>query len=302
MQRFGNLVSPLYSPTKICFLVSLLLVSSLAKTADVQPEGWFPTEQRIPGGVALIDISDEYQPGYQVVFRNHPVKVIHQGDASIAIVGIPLQSQTEVVKLEIRDLTNITGHLMASIKFNLLEADYPTEHLTITDNNKVSPNSLSLKRIRQESLIINKALRQWQIAEVDFQQMQMPVTGRLSSEFGRRRIINDQPRKPHSGIDIAAPLGTEVIAPNGGVISAMGDYFFNGNTLFIDHGEGMVSMFCHLDKILVKVGDPVSKGQLVANVGSSGRVTGPHLHWSLSLNDARVNPLLFTSGNLSIRR
>lgn len=123
-----------------------------------------------------------------------------------------------------------------------------------------------------------------------------PVDGRLSSPFGLRRFFNGEERNPHSGLDFAVPQGTPVKAPADGVVTIVADYFFNGKTVFIDHGQGLVTMYCHLSAFDVQVGDVVKRGQVIGRVGATGRATGPHLHWNVSLNNARVDPALFIQG------
>ena len=120
-----------------------------------------------------------------------------------------------------------------------------------------------------------------------------PVQGPLSSPFGLKRFFNGQPRAPHSGLDFAVPTGTPIHAPAAGRVILTGNYFFNGNTVFVDHGQGLISMFCHLSEIDVSPGDQLVRGQILGKVGATGRVTGAHLHWNVSLNDTRVDPAIF---------
>jgi murein DD-endopeptidase MepM/ murein hydrolase activator NlpD len=162
----------------------------------------------------------------------------------------------------------------------------------------VSPRQVNLSaedlaRVERERIEIDQALNRWSARQPQQLMLAQPVPGVRSSSFGLRRVFNGESRNPHSGMDIAAPIGTPVIAPAAGEIVGTGNYFFNGNTVFVDHGRGFLSMYCHLSSIDVKPGEQIVAGTRLGAVGMTGRVTGPHLHWALSLNRAWVDPELF---------
>jgi len=261
--------------------VSLALLVSPTSHAEL-PALHYP----VPGGIALVEL-DPATKMNTVRYENKRV-LTHQIDGTwYAIVGLSLSTTPAE-----HQITFQLGNKMHTASFSVLNKDYETQHITIKDKRKVTPNKDDLARINKEGKVIRASLAQWTDKPDVSLAFDIPVKGRLSSPFGLRRFFNGQPRKPHSGLDIAAPEGTPILAPATGTVITTGDYFFNGNTIFIDHGQGLISMFCHLSKILVKPGQLVQKGQHVGDVGMTGRVTGPHLHWSISLNNARVEPRL----------
>lgn len=171
--------------------------------------------------------------------------------------------------------------------------DWPEQRVNGVPPATVNPPPDIAERIRREQARVTEA-RARDDARADFAQTFIwPVQGRISGRFGRARVYNGQPGSPHSGMDIAAPTGTPVKAPAAGIVTfADDDLYLTGGTLLIDHGHGVSSNFLHLSRIDVKVGDRVEQGQTVAAVGSTGRSTGPHLHWGMNWFDVRVDPQL----------
>ncbi len=159
----------------------------------------------------------------------------------------------------------------------------------------VAPSKKQLARYERDRKSIGRAKRSWVEREEIETDFDLPVQGVRSSPFGLKRFFNKQPRSPHKGLDIAAAKGTPVKAPAAGSVVETGDYFFNGNTVFIDHGRGLITMYCHLDTIGVEPGQAIGRGEPLGTVGKTGRVTGAHLHWSVLLNRTMVDPGLFLS-------
>jgi murein DD-endopeptidase MepM/ murein hydrolase activator NlpD len=160
---------------------------------------------------------------------------------------------------------------------------------------QVTPSKKDLERIRREAAMARKA-RERDDPRTDFLTgFIWPLEGRISGVYGSQRVLNGQPRRPHYGVDIAAPRGTPARAPADGIVTlAYPDMYFSGGTLIMDHGHGLSSSFLHLSRILVKEGQRVRQGEIVAEVGATGRVTGPHLDWRMNLFDKRLDPSLLT--------
>lgn len=243
--------------------------------------GPLPQHAPVPGGVAVIPIpaGADGNPSY----RERPVMVATFGDERFAIVGIPLSATPGAHDLRVGS---------NKVTFTVKDKLYREQRLTIKNRRQVNPLPEDLERIRRDRAEMDGAFRHFEPSAA-VTEFSLPASGPISSPFGLKRFLNEQPRSPHSGLDIAAPEGARIIAPAPGRVAAVGDYFFNGKTVLVDHGQGLVTMYCHMSATSVAVGDTVREGDLLGAVGETGRVTGAHLHWSVSLNDARVDPNLF---------
>jgi murein DD-endopeptidase MepM/ murein hydrolase activator NlpD len=272
-------------PLIIFLFAALLILPALAWSMNL------PRNNPVPGGIAWVPLPVTTSNPPQVYFQDKRVMVAPNGDQQqpwVAVTGIPLDMKTGKQQLDIK-----TENGDLTVSFEIKDKKYKSQYLTIKNKRKVNPNKKDMERIIREKGEIQSALASWSQSNQFPTQFVLPVKGRLSSPFGLRRFFNKQPRKPHSGIDIAAPAGTPIVAPMAGKVVVTGKYFFNGNTVFLDHGNGLVTMYCHMSKINVKPGQTVAQGEAIGAVGKTGRVTGPHLHWGVSLNDARVDPGLF---------
>ncbi len=267
---------------RLLFLSALLLTSAAghALTIDSTP---------VPGGVAVITLPPDAEPA-TARYRDRKVLVTrNDNDEYIAVIGLSLGSKPGRHYLKVKNSSGETRNL----GFQVADKAYEEQHITIKDKRKVNPEKRDMERITRESEQIKSALRHWSQQDDITLAFEKPVEGPTSSPFGLRRFFNEQARNPHSGLDIAAPEGTPIRAPAPGTVIETGDFFFNGNTVLLDHGQGLVTMYCHMSKIDVTPGQTVASGDILGKVGMTGRVTGPHLHWGVSLNDARIDPLLF---------
>ncbi len=262
-------------------LLAVWLLPNLATAELLQPSP-------VPGGIAIIAIAPESTPAPVVRFQNQRVLVLRSSGMWQAVVGLPLSLDAGEQHLDITD--RAATRILA---FQVLPKHYDTQYLTLANKRQVNPTPDDLIRIAREQELSRQAFATWSEALADDLRFDLPARGRFSSTFGLRRFFNNEARQPHSGVDIAAPEGTPVLAPAAGTVIETGNYFFNGNTVFIDHGQGLISMYNHLSRISVKKGARVVRGQRIGAVGKTGRVTGAHLHWTVSLNNARVDPMLF---------
>lgn len=242
----------------------------------------------VPGGVAVVDLGTGVQAP-KATYQDKPVLVVREQDRRwLAIVGVPLTVKPGAQQLAIKDANG-----SRNMGFSVGAKKYPEQHIALKNKRQVNPEPADLKRIEGELAEQIAAYRSFTPATPSNLLLDKPVNGPLSSKFGVRRFFNGEERNPHAGLDFAVPAGTPIKSPAAGKVILTGNYFFNGNTVFVDHGQGFISMFCHMSKIDVKVGDAVPRGGVVGKVGATGRATGPHMHWNISLNDARVDPAIF---------
>jgi len=263
-------------------LLFLMLMTSLSAAI-------LPDNAPYPGGVIVQEIEAPLKPRVFHGKRELMVLPSEQKGKYVFVAGISLNQKVKTpYKVTIKEGGKVQFHT-----FHLEDKAYKKQYITIKDKRKVSPKKMDMKRINSESKRSRQALALYTPQKFLSLAMVKPVDVNISDDFGKRRFFNNKPRRPHSGVDMAAPTGTKIVAPLGGKIVEMGHFFFNGNVIFIDHGLGLVSMYCHMSRFDVKKGDLVKKGQKIGEVGMTGRVTGPHLHWGVSLNGAMVDPRLF---------
>ncbi|MEY4760280.1 MAG: hypothetical protein RLZZ200_136 [Pseudomonadota bacterium] len=265
-------------------LVFLLALASLPITGTAA----LPRGESVPGGVALVDVGDAKETAPLVQYGSRRVAVVADKGRWFAVIGLPLATKPGKVRVELQP----AGASPSSRTITVQPKQYVEQRLTV-EPGKVDLAPEDLARVEVEQKRIRAALDRFSDTVPASFALRSPVPGRRSSSYGLRRVFNGQPRSPHSGMDIAAATGTPILAPADGVVLDAGDFFFNGNTVFVDHGAGFVTMYCHLSATEVKPGDAVTAGQEIGKVGATGRVTGPHLHFGVTLNGALVDPSLF---------
>jgi len=249
-----------------------------------------PQSSNVPGGIAIIPLGSvsSLADTPQTWLDDQFVLVTSDHDQWYAVVGLPLDMTPGSHDLHVK-----IGDVTKTLVFVVNPKKYPEQHITIKDKSKVELSAADEARADREISVIRELERHWRAAQDTDLAFILPVNGRMAGRFGLRRFFNGEQRSPHVGLDMAVARGTPVKASAHGQVLAVGDYFFNGRTVFVDHGNGLITMYCHLDRVDVNAGESVSKGQVIGLSGETGRVTGPHLHWSVILNGAMVDPELF---------
>ncbi len=266
---------------------ALPVQAARAKTSSSATSTLWPRTLQVPGGIARLSLGPAATRPTAYLGE---VPLLVQGDARewTALVGIALSTPPGAASIAVQH----DGSGQRQLDFTVAPKRYQEQRLNVAPRTvDLSPQDQA--RFERERLHQASVMARFSEPVPASLQMRVPVPGRRSSSFGLRRVFNGQPRNPHSGMDIAAGHGAPVRAPLPGRVIDTGDYFFNGNTVWLDHGGGLLSMVCHLSAIAVRVDDVVQTGAPLGAVGATGRATGPHLHWGVLLNRTMVDPALF---------
>jgi murein DD-endopeptidase MepM/ murein hydrolase activator NlpD len=279
---------------RVLFLIPLLLVST-GKAASVENRLHIESFQRSvrQGDVCLIRASGPASlKSIYVEFQGErfPMASGEQNRIYEGLIGIDLNTRPAMYEIKVVATDQGDSAYLSTLSLRVEKVDFGIQRLSLPSS-MVDLDAKTLERVNKEARQLEalfqgfRAERLWRGAFI------LPVEGELSAPFGLNRIINGQRRSPHTGVDLEAEEGTPVLACNSGVVVLFQQLFFSGKSVIVDHGWGLYSMYFHLSEALVKEGDRVSTGALLGRVGSTGRSTGPHLHWGTRMNGARVNPL-----------
>jgi murein DD-endopeptidase MepM/ murein hydrolase activator NlpD len=264
-------------PLQIILLISInLLINSLFAEDNFPKLSGNFTQGGLVFGQVL--------PGSVVTINGHSVRVSEKGEFILGF-GRDYPKTANLI------ITKLDGSKLQQTLY-IAQREYKIQHINGLPKAQVNPDEKTLSRIKKERESIARA-RNLDEDRMDFKNgFIWPVKGPITGVFGSQRVLNGEPRQPHYGLDVAAPIGTPVVAPAAGVVRYAEDMYFSGNTLVLDHGYRLSSSFLHLEKILVKVGDQVHQGEKIALVGASGRVTGAHLDWRMNWYEQRIDPAL----------
>ena len=263
----------------------------LCAGAQAHAQFLLPRHAPYPGGVAVVKLGGADSHALEVTFGGKRVLTVKAPDGLLAVVGLPLDAQPGKQTLQIKAADG-SLKLAYATSFDIKAKAYPAQHLKI-GSAFMLPTAEDIQRNENDQIAIARAKNHWSDEVPTSFALDIPATGRLSARFGLRRVLNGKEGSPHAGLDVAVGTGTPLRAAAAGRVIATGDYFYSGKSVFVDHGQGFITLYIHLSRIDVKEGDPVERGAALGLSGATGRVTGPHLHWAVLLNGVYVDPELF---------
>ena len=244
----------------------------------------------VQGGTAELEVSGAELTAVEGRFGKEKIPFYRDAQGNFAaLLGVDLEAKPGPAKFHIKITTRAGVSRESEISLPIKAKSFPQEDFAVAPEfDQLTPEVL--ERVRKEQQQFARAFsasvptRLWERPFI------MPVSMDVSSPFGYRRVINGTPRAPHTGVDLRAPMATEVAATNHGRVALIGNFFFSGKSIVLDHGGGLYTLYFHLSEFKVEEGHEVHKGDVIGLSGMTGRVTGPHLHWSARLNGARIDP------------
>ena len=293
------MVKKILTAMTFCFLLgSHTALLSQEQNREEPPEIVFELNSHSfhPGDVVQVVLRDdsEFVKFVLLRFQDRKFAMVKKRDSHkfIAFIGLDLDLKPGNYSVSVTFLS-IDGRQQSKKEpIIVLPKEFPVRKLWVNEK-YVTPPEDSLERIKRESELLSAVYGMYTPMWLGEGNFIIPSEGEMAPNFGERRIFNNQPRSPHSGIDISSPLGADVKASNSGSVVVANDLYYAGKTVVIDHGLGVFSQYCHFSKIKVRIGDQVSKGDVIGEIGATGRVTGPHLHWAFKVSGSRVNPKSF---------
>ena len=265
----------------------LVLFSAVAFAQEIT----LPRHAPYPGGVAVVKLGEANSHPLDVTYDGKRVLTVKTADGLLAVVGLPLDIQPGPQTLQIKAGDGALK-LAYATTFEVKPKTYPAQHLKISSR-FMQPSAEDIERNERDQIAIARAKAHWSDEAPANFMLDLPATGPLSARFGLRRVLNGKESSSHAGLDVAIGTGTPLRAAAAGRVIATGDYFYSGKSVFVDHGQGFITLYIHMSRIDVKEGDAVARGATLGLSGATGRVTGPHLHWSVLLNGVYVDPELF---------
>ena len=273
--------------------VGCIVLSGVVMFAGAPAHAQFPLPRHAPypGGVAVVKLGGADSQVGKVLYGGARVLTVRHSEGLLALVGLALDTPPGRKILQVKAGE---GSLKPAydIHFEVKSKAYPAQHLKISPR-FLQPSADELERIEREQIAIDHAKLHWSDEAPAHLFLDIPANGRLSARFGLRRILNGQGGSPHAGLDVAVGTGTLLRAAAPGRVINTGDYFYSGKSVFVDHGQGFITLYIHMSRIDVTEGDAVERGATLGLSGATGRVTGPHLHWAVLLNGVYVDPELF---------
>ncbi len=278
----------------ISVLFILLTGNALSSVSEKNLEIEITPEEVFQGGAVVVKITPESEIKSAVTqWKDNTIEfsLKSQQGTLFGVIGIDLDEKPGEKKLGVIMKDSSGQKIKEKIVFVVVEKDFPVQHLTLPES-QVTPSSENLERIRKERQEVATVFQNSRVSDRFFDKPFIrPIKGDISTPFGVRRFMNNKPRNPHSGVDFRAQAGTPVHASNCGLVSFTGDHFFAGKSVYIDHGMGIITMYFHLSSIDVEQGQTVQVGDVIGRVGSTGRSTGPHLHWGARVTNQRIDAL-----------